>query len=157
MPLLEVITVNVDGVGEVPITPEQFGGNMGQLPTVDDNATDLLYGGSGADAAWGFGGNDELYAGKGADQLTGGLGNDLLVGGAGKDQFAFAEFGKKNFDQIIDFHSGDSIGLAVSAFKGLGKAGKALSDKFFHIGSGPADQGRQDHLQRREGGGFLRP
>ncbi len=25
----------------------------------------------------------------------------------------------------------------MSAFKGLGKAGKTLSDKYFHIGSGP--------------------
>jgi Ca2+-binding RTX toxin-like protein len=137
LPILEIITVSVDGVTGLPITPEQFGGDMGELPIVDDNASDQLYGGTGHDAAWGFGGDDEIYGGKGHDDLAGGLGNDLLVGGLGNDQFVFAEFGKINFDRILDFHPGDTFGLDVEVFKGLGDAGTTLAAKYFYIGSAP--------------------
>lgn len=162
LPILEIITVDVDGVTGLPIAPAAiFGGEMGELPIVDDNASDVLYGGSGRDSAWGFGGADTLYGGSGKDTLAGGLGRDLLWGGAGKDQFVFSEFGNKNFDQIGDFHKGDRIALSVGKFKDIGKAGKTLDKKFFHEGNSPKngndriiyDKGKGKLFYDRDGSG----
>ncbi len=135
-PLLEVISVDFDGITGLPITPEDQGGNMGAMPIIDDNATDIAYGGSGKDVAYGFGGDDGLYGGNGRDVLVGGLDFDVLTGGKGKDQFVFAEFGKSNADFITDFHKGDKIDLVASVFRHLGKSGDTLLDKYFHIGHG---------------------
>ncbi len=145
LPILAIIEVDVDGVTGLPISPpDTFGDDMGQLPIVDDMASDTIYGGGGHDSAWGFGGNDTLYGGAGNDTLTGGLGRDLLTGGPGKDQFVFAEYGKQNFDHIADFHDGDRIALDVDKFKDLGKAGKKLDKKYFHEGN--ASKSKNDRV-----------
>jgi Ca2+-binding RTX toxin-like protein len=154
LPLLGVISVDIDGITGDPLTqPDDYGGEMGELPLVDDNASDTLYGGVGRDAAWGFGGDDNLYGGSGNDSLTGGLGRDHLVGGADKDQFVFAEYGRNNFDVVEDFHKGDQFALAVTKFKGIGNAGGKLSKKYFEVGK-EAKSGN-DHIIYDKGQGKL--
>ncbi|WP_313136337.1 Hint domain-containing protein [Paracoccus jeotgali] len=51
----------------------------------DDDAADVLYGGSGNDTIYGQGGDDKLYGDSGNDVLYGGTGNDFLNGGTGND------------------------------------------------------------------------
>jgi Ca2+-binding RTX toxin-like protein len=135
LPLLEVITVDFDGIGEIPIEPEEFGGELGELPLVDDDASDVLNGGSGHDVLFGLGGADQLYGGKGGDLLVGGLGNDKLDGGRGADFFGYAEYGAENADRIFGFKKKDGFELDVDAFTGIGAAGETLKKKYFHEGT----------------------
>lgn len=51
----------------------------------DDNAADVLYGGTGNDTIYGQGGDDSLYGEDGNDVLYGGTGDDFLDGGTGND------------------------------------------------------------------------
>ena len=135
-PVLEIITVDVDGINEDPIDPaEEYGGSLGELPVGDDDATDVLFGGAGHDILYGFGGADQLNGGRGSDQLVGGLGNDQLDGGRGADYFAYAEFGAANFDHIEGFQKKDTILLDSDVFTGIGEAGETLKKKYFHEGT----------------------
>jgi Ca2+-binding RTX toxin-like protein len=151
LPILPTITVDMDGIGEYPIPAEQFGGNPGELPLIDDDASDILYGGNGQDVAFGFGGADQLYGGKGIDSLIGGLGNDLLDGGKSADYFLFAEFGADNADKIVGFQKKDTILLDTEVFTGIGKAGHTLKNKYFHQGTEP--EGKNDKIiyDKKEG------
>ena len=136
LPLLELISVNVDGVYEVPIDPaEFFGGELGELPIVDDDAADVLIGGTGNDVLAGFGGDDQLSGGKDSDVLLGGLGNDFLDGGRAADYFAFAEFGSANADNIAKLQNIDRIALDTEVFTGIGDADSTLKKKYFHKGT----------------------
>ncbi|MBN9020661.1 MAG: hypothetical protein J0H08_00860 [Rhizobiales bacterium] len=145
LPLLELISVNVDGIGEMPIDPaEFFGGELGELPIVDDDAADVLNGGTGNDILAGFGGNDQLSGGKDSDALVGGIGNDFLDGGRGADYFVFAEYGAANYDTIARFQKIDSIVLDTDVFTGIGKADSTLKNKYFHKGS--EAEGKNDKI-----------
>jgi hypothetical protein len=53
--------------------------------TANDNLSNTLNGGAGADQLLGLGGNDQLNGGDGNDLLNGGDGNDTLDGGVGAD------------------------------------------------------------------------
>jgi Ca2+-binding RTX toxin-like protein len=151
LPVLPIITVDMDGIDQEPLEPEQFGGNLGELPLIDDDASDVLYGGNGDDVAFGFGGADQLFGGKGIDALVGGLGNDLLDGGKGADYFVFAEFGADNADKIVGFQKKDTILLDTEVFTGIGKAGHTLKNKYFHQGTEP--EGKNDKIiyDKKEG------
>ena len=136
LPLLELISVNIDGIGETPIDPaEFFGGELGDIPVTDDDAADVLFGGARNDLLYGFGGNDQLSGGNNEDGLVGGLGNDRLDGGRGADYFVFAEYGKANFDKIAKFQKIDTIVLDTDVFTGIGKADSTLKKKYFHKGA----------------------
>jgi Ca2+-binding RTX toxin-like protein len=135
LPLLEIITVDVNGPDGSAITPEQYGGSLGELPLVDDDAVDVIYGGIGDDLLFGFGGSDQLNGGLGSDQLVGGLGKDDLEGGRGADFFAYAEFGAGNYDHIEGFQKSDTILLDVDVFTGIGSASETLKKKYFHEGT----------------------
>ncbi|WP_210485583.1 cadherin domain-containing protein [Microvirga antarctica] len=77
---------------------------------------------------------DHLSGGGGNDTLYGGLSNDVLAGGAGNDVFIFDSRldGKKNVDRIVDFHvPSDTINLARTVFKTVGKAGTLKKDAFW--------------------------
>ena len=136
LPLLELIAVDFDGVSWDVIDPAEFyGGELGELPTTDDNATDVLNGGLGNDILFGFGGDDQLSGGKGVDALVGGLGNDVLDGGRDADIFVFAEYGAANADKIAKLQKIDFIGLDTDVFTGIGKADSTLKNKYFHKGT----------------------
>lgn len=144
LPPLGPITVDFDGVSEDPITPEQYGGSLGELPVTDDDASDTIYGGDGNDVALGFGGADFLYGGRGSDLLVGGLGNDQLDGGKGADGFGFAEFGAANADHLVRFQTKDTILLDVDVFTGIGAADTTLKNKYFHKGT--EAEGKNDKI-----------
>jgi len=145
LPLLELIAVNVSGLKGGPIDPAEFlGGELGELPIVDDDAADVMNGGAGKDAILGFGGNDQLSGGKGSDFLLGGLGNDFLDGGRGADYFAFSEFGAANADTIAKFQKIDHFVLNTEVFSGIGKAGHTLKKKYFHKGT--EAEGKNDKI-----------
>lgn len=145
LPLLATIAVDVDGVREEPLDPaEQFGGNLGELPLVDDDATDVAYGGSGRDLIFGLGGADQLFGGKGGDLLLGGLGNDELDGGRGADFFAYSEYGAGNADHISGFQKKDGFYLDADVFLGIGAAGETLAKKYFHEGT--EAEGKNDKI-----------
>ena len=72
---------------------------------------DTLTGSAGNDLIDGAEGDDTLFGFAGADTLVGGPGNDTLWGGADADIFTFGRgFGH---DTIMDFASGDTIGLGA--------------------------------------------
>jgi Ca2+-binding RTX toxin-like protein len=144
LPVLKIITVDVNGISESAITPEEYGGTLGELPVVDDDATDVLYGGAGNDLLYGFGGADQLSGGRGSDELVGGLGNDELDGGSGPDYFTFAEYGVANEDHISHFQRKDAILLDTEVFTGIGTAGETLKTKYFHEGS--EAEGKNDRI-----------
>ncbi len=84
----------------------------------DDNAADILFGGTGNDTLYGYGGddildggadNDILFGGSGNDILLGQSGNDYLNGGAGND-FLEGGLGADTIDAGVgdDFISGDA-------------------------------------------------
>jgi serralysin len=58
-----------------------------------------------------------IHGGKGNDTIIGGHGADLMTGGPGNDIFVyrtFEEFGDaSNFDEIVDFDSGDKMDLRL--------------------------------------------
>ena len=62
-----------------------FSGVSGADHPLDDEG-DTIYGGEGADFAWGGRGDDLIFGGAGADRLYGQWGSDVLVGGAGNDK-----------------------------------------------------------------------
>jgi len=78
-------------------------------------------------------GNDRLSGSTGDDILAGGLGKDVLTGSAGKDAFVLdAKLGKSNVDRITDFSvKDDTIQLAQSVFKGIGKKGVLTKGAFW--------------------------
>lgn len=94
-----------------------------------------ISGNAGANTLYGNGGDDILSGGAGADKLIGGAGSDRLTGGLGKDTFVFdtAASAATNLDTIGDFSraQGDKILFSLSAFAGLGSAGKLTADKFY--------------------------
>lgn len=82
----------------------------------EDNAVDVLNGGSGDDVLYGWGGNDSLYgdgdndqlfAGAGNDTLNGGSGDDLLSGGSGNDT---ADFSISASGVTVNLNTGSSTG-----------------------------------------------
>src|SRR5690606_32687262 len=77
-----------------------------------------------------------------ADVLNGKINKDTLTGGDDADRFVFdTKLKNKWADIITDFEVGiDTIGLARSVFKKIGKAGE-LKAKFFDIGK-KADSGK---------------
>lgn len=78
-----------------------YGGN----DTIRGGAgADVINGGKGHDRLFGDAGNDRLVGGSGKDRLSGGKGNDRLEGGAGADQFLFGKSDGR--DVITDFQQG---------------------------------------------------
>ncbi len=63
-----------------------YAGDQDNTNTVQGgNGADTINGGSGTDIIDGGAGNDEIYAGAGNDTVTGGGSNDIVDGGAGND------------------------------------------------------------------------
>jgi len=76
-------------------------------------ASDVLFGGKGADTLIGLSGSDELNGGAGNDILKGGEAADRLRTGAGKDIISFDERGFGS-DTVLDFNlATDRIDLRV--------------------------------------------
>ena len=71
---------------------------------------DLIIGGVGNDILGGESGNDTLIGDAGDDTLIGGDGIDILIGGGGSDVFILTAGEGESI--IVDFESGDLIGLA---------------------------------------------
>ena len=100
------------------------GGNDTILGDLDDasgndnlfggSGGDLILGGLGNDTIGGEGGNDTLLGDDGDDVLIGNdgtdIGTDILLGGGGSDIFVLT--GGEGESIIVDFESGDLIGLA---------------------------------------------
>jgi Ca2+-binding RTX toxin-like protein len=87
-------------------------GPIGEVPPADGPGTpgpDTLTGTEFADVFDGTQGDDTLFGLAGNDLLIGGPGNDALWGGADSDQFlCFRLF---DHDTIMDYATGDTIGL----------------------------------------------
>ncbi|MBI4784814.1 MAG: DUF4347 domain-containing protein [Oscillatoriophycideae cyanobacterium NC_groundwater_1537_Pr4_S-0.65um_50_18] len=100
---------------------------------------DKLDGGVGNDDLNGGNGRDRILGGDGNDMLTGDNGSDLLMGGKGRDRFGLG-IGELGSDRIADFSVKDDL-LLISGLSGIAnfKSGKAIGDKFFHIGQKAAD------------------
>ncbi len=81
-----------------------------------------------ADTVTGDAAANKLEGLAGNDTLNGGEGNDILAGGLGNDTFVFNTVlnGVTNVDTIVDFASGDKIGLAASIFTAFGSGPVAL-------------------------------
>jgi Ca2+-binding RTX toxin-like protein len=99
---------------------------------------DDMSGTNGNDSIYGLGGNDTIFANGGDDWVQGGAGNDSVSGGSGQDQYAFAEYGTANADQILNFGSGwDGIQLDAAGFSNIGAPGRfAGGDVRFFSGAG---------------------
>ncbi|MBO9997505.1 MAG: hypothetical protein J7641_00630 [Cyanobacteria bacterium SID2] len=94
-------------------------GEIGNDCLHGDGGNDVLFGNTGADILYGNDENDSLWGGRDNDSLMGGVGDDVLVGDLGDDSLMGGE-GNDIFvlklgdgsDVIVDFESGDRIGLA---------------------------------------------
>lgn len=73
-------------------------------------AGDMIFGLAGNDTLMGDDGDDVLFGGDGDDRLQGGAGENIVFGGSGADVFSLAM--GEGVDNIMDFESGDLIGLA---------------------------------------------
>jgi Ca2+-binding RTX toxin-like protein len=70
------------------VTTRTFSGTDGGAMDPAGGAADSLYGGSGADFAFGGRGDDAIYGGDGNDFLQGDADSDVLSGGNGSDRLA---------------------------------------------------------------------
>jgi Ca2+-binding RTX toxin-like protein len=92
---------------------------------VGTSGNDNLNGTNGNDSIFGLAGNDTIFANGGNDWVQGGAGNDSISGGSGQDQYAFAEFGAANADQILNFGSDwDGIQVDAAGFAAIGATGR---------------------------------
>jgi Ca2+-binding RTX toxin-like protein len=82
---------------------------------IGNGSANSLKGTGGNDIIFGMAGNDTISGGAGNDIIVGGNGNDTLIGGTGNDQFVFKAT-NEGLDQIYNFHAGDLIDFAASAF-----------------------------------------
>ena len=98
------------------------GGNEDETGDVGDS----LYGGDGDDDLSGEGGEDMLNGGAGDDTLDGGADNDMLTGGAGDDDlsggtgtntFIFSPEDGAGSDAILDWDTGTTNRIDLSAFE----------------------------------------
>jgi serralysin len=114
-------------------------------------ASDSLAGEAGNDILFGLAGTDALFGNAGNDILRGGAGKDTLSGGAGQDVFVFDKLSatnaaskRANLDKITDFSvTDDTIWLAKSVFKAIGKAGVLSKGAYF---AGTAAHDRDDRI-----------
>ena len=152
--LRQSFTIQVSDVAETPATPttptDPTNPGSPSTPSVPQPLTligtpgiDTLTGASANDVIKGMAGKDTLVGNAGNDKLYGGLGNDMLTGGSGQDIFLFdTALGRTNvankranLDKITDFVvADDTIHLAKSVFKAVGKKG-VLKQAAFYSGS----------------------
>ena len=90
------------------------GANDDALYGGDD--ADELIGGTGGDKLFGGAGDDRLFGGDDADILFGGAGRDSLTGGAGADIFMLEGVDGANPTTVLDFDTGDRLGVSASMF-----------------------------------------
>jgi Ca2+-binding RTX toxin-like protein len=122
------ITVSLDGSlvatgaaeGDTFVSIEDLAGTK--------TGNDILAGNASKNELWGDGGNDTLYGRGGNDTLYGNAGTDTVYGEAGNDIFAF-KFPDDGVDRIMDFATGDKIGIRGLNFGGL--AAGALGGTLF--------------------------
>jgi len=143
----------INNTGRISGNINLGGGNDSYFGTTG-HLTGKLFGGAGADVAYGGidnnwfeggadhdtlignAGLDTLKGDAGQDKLYGGLGNDSLTGGIGVDYFIFntTPNASTNRDTVADFvHGGDKFWMENAVFTKLGAAG-ALNPNFFRLG-----------------------
>ncbi|MCB1500904.1 MAG: hypothetical protein KDK07_14120 [Bauldia sp.] len=83
--------------------------------------TNTIFGLDGNDVLIGGDANDFLYGGFDDDFLDGRGGQNVLHGDLGADYFAFSSI--NGFSQVLDYGPGDYVGVAKSAFAGIGPTG----------------------------------
>ncbi|HEY5712949.1 MAG TPA: pre-peptidase C-terminal domain-containing protein [Allosphingosinicella sp.] len=134
---IELITTGfIGGIAAIDFTGNDFTNQIW-----GNAAGNILNGGGGNDALFGFDGNDTLnggtgsdalFGGNGADTIDGGADSDTLIGESGADIFAFTTtLGATNVDTITDFVSGaDRIALDDAVFVGIGGLGALNANAF---------------------------
>ncbi len=131
-------------------------GGHGDDLIMGGDGNDILAGNVGNDTLMGGGGNNLLYGGQGDDLLIGGDGDDVLsgdmgsntlIGGAGSNQFILRTetplglTGAEAADFIMDFKTGDGIGIAGSTLSAIELKvedvnGDGVGDVVIHLDSG---------------------
>ncbi len=121
--MAKVYLTNVTSTTQNNSTNYVDGGGGADVFTLQQG-NDAAFGDGGGDTLTGDQGNDLLFGGVGADTLNGnngndtlygGAGNDGLTGGSGGDTFVFgAALGAGNVDTIADFSVGADLILLVS-------------------------------------------
>jgi Ca2+-binding RTX toxin-like protein len=149
-------TISVDDVAT-----ENVYGSSGHDKFHGGSGHDILRGADGFDKLYGNSGNDTLSGGAGNDKLFGGWGNDRLSGGTGKDYFVFTTplSSRSNVDTIVDFTvADDTIFLENAIFTKLGAgtsaAPKAIASAWFRLGT--VAQDANDYILYDRATGLLR-
>lgn len=95
---------------------DRLDGNTGDDALYGGDDADELIGGTGADKLFGGAGDDRLFGGDDADVLFGGAGRDSLTGGGGADIFMLEGVDGANPTTVLDFETGDRLGVSSSMF-----------------------------------------